>query len=262
MIFAVLLASCLAYGAHAHVLRHHDYLSTMRARANEAAPDFLRGDGTTYGFYNPGPQVWHNFNFQPSLRCANDKRMGAWADGGKYVCDPDRFLIPEACVVLSIGSNNQWDFETSFTPYQCRTYTFDHTLDHTVGKPPNVQYFKFGLGFKNDSSVPLLSLPEIIEMINETSIDVLKIDCEGCEFAQLTNMLTRSILKNNVTQLLVEFHHKIFGKEISLQESLQSLEAAASALHEDGFRVFSKEPNTAYSGGKTCEYSLINKDRM
>ena len=46
--------------------------------------------------------------------CSHLMRIGNQGDGGKLICGLDRIPHTEEtpCIVYSIGSNNQWDFET------------------------------------------------------------------------------------------------------------------------------------------------------
>lgn len=46
---------------------------------------------------------WWTDNWDPSVRCLLDKRIGNHGDGGKYVCDPDILLESDECVVYSVG---------------------------------------------------------------------------------------------------------------------------------------------------------------
>lgn len=54
--------------------------------------------------------------FNPVVRCPGGplQRMGSAADGGKLLCGLDGLRARKACVVFSIGSNGQYDFEQAF----------------------------------------------------------------------------------------------------------------------------------------------------
>ncbi len=54
--------------------------------------------------------------FDPVVRCPSGalQRMGSAEDGGKMLCGLDRLKARKACVVFSIGSNGQYDFEQAF----------------------------------------------------------------------------------------------------------------------------------------------------
>lgn len=80
------------------------------------------------------------------------------------------------------------------------------------------------------------------------TIDVLKIDCEGCEYTVLRDKQTLDFLRKHVKQVLVEVHFTNAADTADL----------ATQLAHAGFRVFSKEPNVQYSNGDCVEYSLLN----
>lgn len=77
-------------------------------------------------------------------------------------------------------------------------------------------------------------------------------DCEGCEWNWLLHPGTFDLLKEKVTQLLIEFHW--LNSDVAF--------AAADGLTKAGFRVFSKEPNIMWSDGSCIEYSFINLHRI
>jgi len=92
----------------------------------------------------------------------------------------------------------------------------------------------------------LKSLTEIIETLGhqDRTIDILKIDCEGCEFEALTPLFVSNTLIN-VRQILIEIHADI-------QKSYDLLKAMA----DHGFVIFHKEANLPSKG--TCiEFGLI-----
>lgn len=72
---------------------------------------------------------------------------------------------------------------------------------------------------------------------------MLKIDCEGCEYG-----IYQEFFKLFIRQILIEFHYS--GSEA----------AEDSVLHDfakNGYEIFHKEPNTAFSGGDCIEYGFI-----
>jgi Methyltransferase domain len=54
---------------------------------------------------------WFQQNWQPAFRCLDDQRVGNVGEGGKWLCDPDCLIAKGNCLVFSVGSNNQFDFE-------------------------------------------------------------------------------------------------------------------------------------------------------
>jgi Methyltransferase domain len=90
-----------------------------RHKLHTPPADFNNGGGTG--------NAWMQRNWEPHLRCVGELRLGQAGDGGKHVCDPDCLLERNACLVYSIGSNNDFGFEISVLPYGCKIHVFDHT---------------------------------------------------------------------------------------------------------------------------------------
>jgi len=210
-----------------------------------------RESGAFLGAIN-GPTFFQTHG-EPEHSCQFEKRIGSVGDGGKWVCDPHR-ITKGNCIVYSIGGSNEWSFEEAmYNETGCETHTFDYTLQQVVGKPSFVNFHAIGLGDFNKSNNPdnLKTLPEIIESLGHQSrtIDVLKVDCEGCEFAALTPLF-RSKTELNVRQILIEIH--AFNAE-AINRSYDLLKA----MGDYGFVIFHKEPNIQFGGGVCTEFSLI-----
>jgi len=60
---------------------------------------------------NKDKYFWQK-NYEPTLSCMFQRRMGARGDGGKWVCDPHR-IQKNDCLVYSIGSSSDYTFETA-----------------------------------------------------------------------------------------------------------------------------------------------------
>lgn len=95
------------------------------------------------------------------------------------------------------------------------SYTFDPTLPPhftQIMKSLNfLHFFELGLtGLEETSN--LKNISTIMAMLNHDYVDVLKIDCEGCEIAFLENLISTlgPYRKGNYRplfgQILIEFH--------------------------------------------------------
>jgi FkbM family methyltransferase len=84
-------------------------------------------------------------------------------------------------------------------------------------------------------------LTTIMNMLGHGSIDLLKMDVEGAEYAVLRDVLTSGIC---VRQLLVEFHHR--WPEIGLNRTREAIRD----LNRAGYRIFDISP-------KGEEYSFV-----
>ena len=78
-------------------------------------------------------------------------------------------------------------------------------------------------------STPISGARQTAEDLGHDSLDILKMDIEGAEYAVLHNVLENSI---PVTQLCVEFHHR--WREIGVSRTREAI----SALRARGYRIF------------------------
>jgi len=212
--------------------------------------------------------AWFTVNWEPAMRCAGDRRLGPNGDGGKWVCDPDCLLKKGQCVAFrcasraetpslwadghrSIGSKNQFGFENSLAPFGCTVHTFDHTVTNPT-PPAHVSFYKYGLDGPGGSDPQLKSLLELRDLTGVTKIDLLKVDCEGCEFEALGAPEVLEFLANNVRQILIEVHWAR-----GQRDAVERLVLLAERLRAAGFLTFSKEPNILARAGENIEYSLV-----
>eukprot|EP00243_Klebsormidium_subtile_P003781 TRINITY_DN17387_c0_g1_i1.p1 TRINITY_DN17387_c0_g1~~TRINITY_DN17387_c0_g1_i1.p1 ORF type:complete len:325 (+),score=67.59 TRINITY_DN17387_c0_g1_i1:314-1288(+) len=123
--------------------------------------------------------------FQPIYPCVAEERVGSWKDGGKWLCDVSS-LGPQS-VVYSIGSYELVDFEEAlYDLTSSEIHVFDHTLNSEqqarMKANEKFKYHAIGLGGAQKEG-RLLPLMTIMETLKHSFVDVLKIDCEGCEFS-------------------------------------------------------------------------------
>ena len=199
-------------------------------------------------------QAFFQRNWEPSYSCSVHMRMGCPGDGGKWICDPHIHLQQSnRCVVYSFGSNNDFSFETAvhiFNP-TCELHTFDPTVLHPSLLPPFVRYHTWGLG---SSAAPYnFTLSDVMRELGHTYVNVLKIDCEGCE---LDFSPTIEMHPATVGQIQVEVHWD------SRPSWSADVHALFKFLHREGFVIFSKEPNIQYSDGSAVEFALVHRPEM
>lgn len=78
-------------------------------------------------------------------------------------------------------------------------------------------------------SLPVRELKGIMRELGHSSIDLLKMDIEGSEYAVLEDLVARAI---PIRQLLVEFHHRFPGV------GDDKTKAAIDLLESSGYRLF------------------------
>lgn len=109
-------------------------------------------------------------------------------DGHKFGCGIHAISGPP--IVYSFGSHKQQDFETAIKQLRpdSSIYTFELVADMipaVADRVPGVQFFNIGLGYvKSKIGEPSIfkSFIEIMNMLNHTYVDVVKMDVEGYEW--------------------------------------------------------------------------------
>jgi len=195
------------------------------------------------------PRKWYQLNFEPTFTCQHERRIGGLGDGAKWVCDPHR--IKKDCLVYSVGSFNNFDFEESVfqdISEKCEIHTFDPTVgDSPSNRPEYVHFHSWGLAKDTNSATKMKSLKDIILKLGHEKrhIDILKIDCEGCEWDTYQALID----VQNVRQIQMEMHGTTNAYEL------------LSAMRVNNFVVFHKEPNTYGCSGDCIEYAWIKLNK-
>ena len=131
----------------------------------------------------------------PVARCAPLTRLGAGVtrgDGGKWLCG--QAALTPGCIIYSLGSNNEWDFEVAVlaeTP--CEVFTFDCTSNPPPPDiaTPRLHFERVCLGHGGGDT--FRTLGELAAARGHATISLLKMDIEGYEF-DVVESLWRSAL--------------------------------------------------------------------
>lgn len=205
-------------------------------------------------------EIWYQNNWEPGFTCQHERRIGRWGDGGKWVCDPHRITSKhgsQSCLVYSVGSNNDFSFEEAIlkdiSP-DCEIHTFDPTVGEHPSKLPaygNITFHPWGLGHEDHGAYK--TLPSMIKELGHQlkEIDILKIDCEGCEWATFASWFEDGA-PLSARQILIELHNGTLGPHdppISHE--------FISFLREKGYVIFHKESNTLGCKGACIEFSFL-----
>lgn len=212
--------------------------------------------------------------FEPTYDCTTRTRVGNsyFGDGPKFMCDVEAIPIRNKCLVYSIGSNGDFSFERGIKNlFGCEIHTFDPTAGadrletwQEESKLAGSSFHNLGI-WHEKTTLNLTGTMSSVDTFknvvaklghNEQIIDVLKIDCEGCEFSVFTQIWED--LKNglySISQILIEVHafHHIPVHDIS--ELFIKAEIA-------GFLLFSKERNGwgTCDGYRCVEFSFIHRN--
>lgn len=207
---------------------------------------------------SPEEHFWYQNNWEPSFTCLHERRLGLWGEGGKWVCDPHRISTSaskQGCLVFSVGSNNDFSFEEAVLrgiAEDCEIHTFDHTIGEAPSNLPanrNVHFHPWGLA-PSDQAPNMKKMATIVRELGHDGreIDIFKIDCEGCEWETVKSWFRSGA---RIRQVLVEVH-------ASTNDALPlpALEFM-SFMKQQGYVIFHKEPNIAWSGGNCIEYAFL-----
>lgn len=183
-------------------------------------------------------EFWNMHNPRPILTCPHGTtNLGKINDDGvKYVCYPERLTRTDeqrikasdgdsstpSCLIYSFGCAGNYVFEDAVFDMHgksCEIHVFDPATRFARANDPttkNIHYHPWGLlstyDKENKSKVwpagyggTYKTFPEILKELghdNEnTVIDILKIDCEGCEWSTYKDWITIG-----ARQILVEMH--------------------------------------------------------
>eukprot|EP00270_Netrium_digitus_P014612 TRINITY_DN4992_c0_g1_i2.p1 TRINITY_DN4992_c0_g1~~TRINITY_DN4992_c0_g1_i2.p1 ORF type:complete len:354 (-),score=71.42 TRINITY_DN4992_c0_g1_i2:21-1082(-) len=208
-------------------------------------------------------QMLQIFYIQPLYSCPTEERVGVWGEGGKWVCVLPR-MREGPIIIYSVGSKEKYDFEEGIKELlpESQIFTFDPSLSPEAQQRmlqiPILQFFPFGVrGNKGRGRRAKYWAPDsefywlggLMKKMEHKYVDVLKIDCEGCE-AKAIPQLLRSFQHNESPdngrrshserrrppfgQILIEVHG--IRQPKMLLETFRALEGA-------GYRLFHAEEN-------------------
>jgi hypothetical protein len=192
------------------------------------------------------------------------ERRRAYGDGPKFMCGVDTLQPP--CLVYNVGSYNQVGFERALHNLtRCEIHTFDPTLADPYTGGAYSAFHPIALGsvlgtFGTNKGLKGKSLAEIMSELGHTGrrLDVLKVDCEGCEFAAFRPVFEALKQRTlSIGQLLLEVH--VYG--LKRPEIAQGgLYAFFKEADDAGLRVFSKERNGWGCNGYRCvEFAFVDE---
>jgi Methyltransferase domain len=205
---------------------------------------------------------WHYINFHPAFACTQPKRVGGVGDGAKWVCDPHRLVrMAEKrkaagepgphCIIYSVGSNGNYQFEDGMireigTICEIHIFDYSNNYERPQNKQQNIHFHQWGLQASNADRKggEFYSFPQILKKLGheKKTIDIFKIDCEGCEFSTQKDWINKDI-----RQVLIETHPS---------KNWPSFLKYFQDFKKNQFAMFYKEPNGA-SEGKCNEYSFL-----
>lgn len=173
----------------------------------------------------------------------------------------ERAILSKTCLVYGVGVAQDWSFERALAAEGCEVHLFDPTVSHASRPDPrfrNISFHKWGLDHpaaaEYNASVAarrfgygltqgeLLPLEAILVRLGhlERRISVLKVDCEGCEWAALGTLPQH--VWDRVDQLVVELHMSTaysFASRAAVSRAATLVEQLSAA----DFHLWYSEPN-------------------
>jgi len=214
------------------------------------------------------PKDFWQFHYEPTFSCPAEERMGSAGDGGKWVCEPYQLTKKaesanqdEGCLVYSVGSSGRYDFEQSVfdsISEKCEIHTFDlaNWTQYTDVAPPSfMNYHVRTVGPEPNTPIP--AIVKQLGHVNRT-IDLFKIDCEGCEWETYKTWLGSGV---DIRQILVEVHGGVWpGGGAMSGHPPPEVHDFFRTLFQLGYVVFHKEPNISGCQGACVEYAFVKLD--
>jgi hypothetical protein len=167
-------------------------------------------------------------------------------DNGHSLCGPKP--AGDRCDFISFGINDDPTFDVKLaTDWGCRGFSGDPTVEHPSKLHPNVTFHNVGASMLSDNEERKIdkggseewwttSMPKLRYWLGLEHIDVVKLDCEGCEFA-----LARDILREDpdylkkVDQISIETH--VTRTWLNTREELYYFALHFALLEEAGFQL-------------------------
>ena len=175
-----------------------------------------------------------------------EERFAALGDGGKTVCDAEALLRGPGCVVVSVGINANTEFEEALhrAHPQCEVVGYDGTLNaakraRAAQRAPFLRVHERNFG------------GSLAANYTGTSVRLLKIDCDGCEFSALPAWAEAVCTE----QIVVEVHRTLRHRPHVRVGKIHEMMMRLSAL----YKVFYLEPNAQYPWLAT-EFSLVRNE--
>lgn len=173
------------------------------------------------------------------------------------------------CVALSIGIGNDWSYENVLLKHGCEVHAFDPTkalqkkheqeAARIRERFPLLHFHLIGLGSSlslnsayNQHHTTGSDLAQVIQLddmmttyVPGRRVNVLKIDCEGCEYEAFDYVVSRAPwLLCNISQVNIELHYS--HRYHKLRDASQLTRLLTHLFDDHGFRIFKAGSNVGW----------------
>ena len=183
--------------------------------------------------------------------CKDGNKPILMGSGGEHmVCGPPPLLNTtnntSSCKFFSFGIRDDpsWDIHLGDS-WNCRGFAGDPSIVHPSKIHPTVTFHNVGLKMLRSNVEQrkdpkdewiLVSMPQLRKFLNWTYIDIIKIDCEGCEVAMARDILAEDpTFLDNVGQLSIETH--VTRTWVNSTEELYYYALMFVLLEDAGFKL-------------------------
>eukprot|EP00808_Paulinella_micropora_P002446 g66177.t1 len=197
------------------------------------------------------PREEHKYDVlgPPALQCLHPELYSS-GDEERHACGLSR--LP-TCVVLSVGSNNQWEFEEAIAAQtNCTIHTYDCTLSSEPQIPPSiahrVHFHPWCLGSHDSikNGRQFYSFASLLRQSNLTQVPhYVKMDIEGDEYEVIFSMIETQL---QPLQLTFEFHaqnsYEVAGHKAHRYREMAEIALFGNYLWErGGYYLLHSRPN-------------------
>lgn len=117
------------------------------------------------------------------------------------------------CVFYSVGIQNDYSFDKDLVDrYGCKGFALDPSIVHPSILTPNVIFMSIGASLltrhqHGADDWQVTSMPSLRRFLQHDYVDVLKMDCEGCEYSLARDILLEDpAFFSHVGQVILEIH--------------------------------------------------------
>ncbi|KXS19230.1 hypothetical protein M427DRAFT_472148 [Gonapodya prolifera JEL478] len=172
------------------------------------------------------------------------------------------------CTFYSFGISTEYAFDRDLaTRWGCSGYAFDPSTDHRSTLTDRVLFFQIGATTLSESQSEkynwgkpwfVSSVPEIQKFFKHDQIDVLKMDCEGCEYALARDVAEHNpSFFHNVRQFTIEIHiSKVWIKD---SEHVHNLGLLFLQLEDAGLELMDADLEPCWTGHEAagCDEEMV-----